>query len=184
MAEETFREITGIKVNYHYARNIYLKVFFKNSCSVDGGSSTTKLFNPQFYFLGFFLYTENTHFQENQRGFAIQFFFLDCNLSNKNLVYSLLLQKIRLPVLVFYKLELEVSLIILDVSLKFSQSFQNIEAAFKKCSTKLVVQQNDVMKYSSSAPMVKTRKVFLANLLKIELHRWYFLKNFTTSSKY
>ena len=45
-----------------------------------------------------------------------------------------------------------------EISLKFSPAFQNTEAASKRCSTKVVVQQNDMMKYSSSGPVVKSRK--------------------------
>ena len=84
---------------------------------------------------------------------------------------------------VSYKLELGICLIILDVSLNFSPVFQNIEAAFERCSTKVFVQQNNVMKYSSAAPVVKSRKVVHANLLKIELHRNYFSKNLTSRSE-
>ena len=41
------------------------------------------------------------------------------------------------------KLEFRICLIIPDVSLKVSPDFQNSEAAFERCSTKIVVQQND-----------------------------------------
>ena len=67
--------------------------------------------------------------------------------------------------------------------LNFSPVFQNIEAALERCSTKVFVQQNNVMKHSSAAPMVKSRKVLHANLLKIELHRNYFSKNLTSRSE-
>ena len=58
-----------------------------------------------------------------------------------HLAVSLFLQKIRLPALVSYKVELRVYLNIPNVSLKFSQVFQNIEAAFevfhkRSCSAK------------------------------------------------
>ena len=113
------------------------------------------------------------------------FFILDCNLSNKNLFVeeTLFLQKIRPPVLVSYKLELKICLIILDVSQKFSSVCHNTEAAFRRCFTKLFVQQNDVMKYSSSAPVVKIRKALHTNLLKIAPHQTYFSKNLTTISE-
>ena len=90
----------------------------------------------------------------------------------------LFLQKIKLLVLVSFKLELGTCLIIPDVSMKYSPAFQNIEAAFKKCSTKVVVHQNGVRKYSSTAPMVKSMKALRANLLKIQLHYRYFFKEF------
>ena len=87
-------------------------------------------------------------------------------------------------VLVSYKLELGICLVILNVSLEFSSDFYNTEAAFKKCSTKVVVQQNDMMKYSSSAPGIKCRKALLVNFLRMALHRWYFSKNLTTSTSF
>ena len=58
----------------------------------------------------------------------------------------------------------------LDVYLKFSPAFQDLEAAFERCFTEAVVQQNDVVKYSSSALMVKSRKALHANLLKFAIH--------------
>ena len=51
----------------------------------------------------------------------------------------------------------------------FSQFFLNTGAASKRCSIKAVVSQNDLIKYSSSAPGVKSRKALWANLLKIAL---------------
>ena len=64
-----------------------------------------------------------------------------------------------------------------------SRAFQNMEAAFERCSTK-VVQQNDVKKYNSSAPVVKGRKAYQTNLQKITFHQRYFSKNLTISSEY
>ena len=93
------------------------------------------------------------------------------------------LQKIRGRVLVSYKLELEICLIIPEVSLMFSSASYNTESAFERCSTKTVVQQNDVMKYSSSVLVVKSWKELQANLLKTELHHKYFSKNLTSSSE-
>ena len=84
--------------------------------------------------------------------------------------------------LVSNKLELGICVIILDVLVKFSLVFQNTEAAFGRCSTKTVVQQHDVMKYSFSTPVVKSRKVLHPNLLKTEICRRYFSNNLTTSS--
>ena len=60
---------------------------------------------------------------------------------------------------------LGIFLIISDVSVKFPPSFPNTEAAFNRCSTKIVAQQNYVMKYSSSAPLVKS-KVLRTNYWK------------------
>ena len=65
----------------------------------------------------------------------------------------------------------------------FSQFFFNTGAAFERCSIKVVVSQNDVIKYSSSAPGVKSRKALHSNLLKIALHHRYFTNNVTTSSE-
>ena len=58
-------------------------------------------------------------------------------------------------------------------------TFQSTEAAFESYSTKVVVQQNDVIKYSSSAPVVKSRKALHANLFKTAFHHRYFLRNLT-----
>ena len=71
-------------------------------------------------------------------------------------------------------MELRICLIIPDVSLKFSPAFQNIETAFKRCFLKEVVQQNYVMKYSSSAAVFKGWKELHANLLKSAPHCRYF----------
>ena len=49
------------------------------------------------------------------------------------ILFFLFLQKITRPIPVSQKLELEICLIIPDVSIKFSPAFQNIEAAFEKC---------------------------------------------------
>ena len=89
-------------------------------------------------------------------------------------------KKIRCPVLVSNELKLWICLIILNIFLEFSPAFQNTEAAFKRCSTKILVQQI-MMKYSSSVPVVKRRKALHANLLKIALHHRNFSKNLTTS---
>ena len=48
---------------------------------------------------------------------------------------------------------------------------------------KISVQQNDVMKCSSSAPVVKSSRVLNAKLLKVVLHHRYFSKNLNTNSK-
>ena len=94
----------------------------------------------------------------------------------------LLLQKIRRRVLVSSKVKLEICLVIPEVSLIFSQPFQNLEATFGRCSTKIVVQQNHLIRHSS-AQVVKSRIVLDANLLKTELHHKYFSKNLTASSE-
>ena len=94
-----------------------------------------------------------------------------------NLFVSLFLQKNRCPVLVSYKLELGICLIVSDVSLQFSPTLQNIEVAFERCSTRVVVQQDDEMKCSSSAPVIKSKKVLHSSLLKTALHQMYSSKN-------
>ena len=142
------------------------------------GSSARNLFRLLFYFLEFFLYNRNTVFRTISGKFIL-FFFLECNVSNKNLPFFL--QKLRRSALVIYKLELRICLIIPNVSLNFFPIF--LETAFERCSIKAVVSQNDVIKYSSSAPGVKSRKALHANLLKIALYHWYFTNNVTTSSE-
>ena len=86
----------------------------------------------------------------------------DNNIQLRIILFAFLfLQKIRLSAQVSFKVKLRLCIIIPDVCLKFSAAFQNIEAAFKRCSTKEVVQQNDTMKYSSSATVVKSRKALV-----------------------
>ena len=58
-----------------------------------------------------------------------------------------------------YKLELGICLIIPNVSLKFSPAFQNI-------SRKVVTHQNDVIKYSSSAPVLKKQDSVICKFTK------------------
>ena len=99
------------------------------------------------------------------------------------LFVSLFLQKIWLPILASYKLELRICLFLLDVALNFSPAFQNTEAAFEWCFTKEVVQQNEVIKYNSPGQVVKGRRALYANLLKIALYHKYFSKNLSTSSE-
>ena len=82
----------------------------------------------------------------------------------------------------FHKIRRRV-LIIPEVPLIFSPVFQNTEAAFKRCSTKIIVQQNDVMKHNSPALVVKSTKPLHENLLNTELHHTYSSKNLTTSSE-
>ena len=69
----------------------------------------------------------------------------------------------RRPLLVFYKLELGICLITPGTSLKFSPALQNIEAAFKRCSAKVIVQENDVLKSGSSKSVFKNRKALHGN---------------------
>ena len=85
----------------------------------------------------------------------------------------------RRCVLVSYKLKLEICIIISEVSLIFSSAFQNTEEVFERCSTKTGVQQNDVLKHSSSALVVKGRKALHTNLLKTELYYKYFSRIYT-----
>ena len=87
------------------------------------------------------------------------------------LFVSLFIQKIRRAVLVYYKLELGICLIIADIFLKFPQCFRTPEVAFERCSTEVIAQQNAVMEYRCAAPVVKSRKALHANLLKIKLYQ-------------
>ena len=134
-----------------------------------------------------FFYTLGTTIFRNTSERLLFIFFFDYNVLKKNLpIFCFFLKKIRLPALVSYKLELEVCLIIPNVSLKIFPAFQNIEqnieVAFERSFTKVVVQQNDTMKYTSATPMAKSRKVLHANLQKKTHHR-HFSKNLTTSSE-
>ena len=118
-----------------------------------------------------FFYTLRTTIFRNTSERLLFIFFVDCNVLKKNLpIFCFFLKKIRLPALVSYKLELEVCLIIPNVSLKIFPAFQNIEqnieVAFERSLTKVVVQQNDTMKYTSATPMAKSSKVLHANLQK------------------
>ena len=99
------------------------------------------------------------------------------------LIVSSFLQKIRRPVLISNKLELGICLIIQTVSYNFLQLFRTKNTAFESCSIKVVIQKNDVMKYSSSWPVVKRRKALYVNLLKITFHHRYFSKNLTSGSE-
>ena len=140
-------------------------------------------FTPSFVSKGFFYTLETPIFQEHQWTFAIHCFPLTSMCQTRIYLFvSLFLQKIWLPILVSYKLELRICLILVDVALKFSPAFQNKEAAFKRCFTKEVVQQNEVIKYNSPGQVVKGRKALHANLLKIALWHKYFSKNLSTSS--
>ena len=125
---------------------------------------------------------KNSFFQEHQWACAIHLFFLDCKMSNKNLTFCFFASsKIQTLCTSFL---LPGTWIFSNYSRSFLSLFppasQNTEAAFEKCSTKVVVQQNDVTKHSSSAQVVKSRKVLHANLLKTELHHKYFPKNLTS----
>ena len=121
-------------------------------------------------------------FRNTSECVAIHLFFLDCKVSNKNLTFCFFASS---------KIQTLCTSFLLPGTWNFSnysRSFlslfppasQNTEAAFEKCSTKVVVQQNDVTKHSSSAQVVKSRKVLHANLLKTELHHKYFSKNLTS----
>ena len=74
-------------------------------------------------------------------------------------------------------MEIGIFLIILDISLKVSPAFQNTEADFELCCTKVVGQQNGVMKYSSSAPVVKQEN-FTSKYTKISALSKVFFKEF------
>ena len=115
---------------------------------------------------------------------AIHFFSLNTKCQTRIYLFvSLFIQKIRYRVLVSYILELGVCLIILDVFLKLSLAFRNTGAALDRCCTKIVAQQNNVMKHSFSAPVVKSKKALHVNLLKTELHHKYSSKHLIISSE-
>ena len=128
---------------------------------------------PAVLFPKLFLYINSAFCLNHQWACPIHFFFLDCKVSNKNLPFvSLLFQKIRCSVLLSFKLKLETCPIMPKVSLIFSPAFQDTEA-FMGWSTRIGVQQN-VMKHSFSALVVKSRKTLHVNLLKTKLHNKYF----------
>ena len=91
----------------------------------------------------------------------------------------LFLQKFWRPVLVSHKVELG---ILSNYSESFS-AFQNKEAALERCSTKVAVRQNVVMKYNSSAPAVKSRKALHTTLRKTAFHKKNFSKKLTARSE-
>ena len=78
--------------------------------------------------LEFFLYIRNIYFQEHQWAFVMHFFSLTGTCQTRIYLFvSLLLQKIRLPLLFSDKIKLENCLTILEVSQKFYAAFQNTE---------------------------------------------------------
>ena len=148
------------------------------------GSLAGNLFQLQFYVLIFFNALRTPFFRTTRELAPFTFFSLAAKCQTKIYLFvSLFLQKIRRRVLASYKLKLEICLIILEVFLIFAPAFHDTQAAFEKCSTKIVFQQNDVVKHSSSALVVKSRKALHANLIKAELHCKYFSNNLTTSSE-
>ena len=108
------------------------------------------------------------------------FFHLHCKVSKKNLpLFFIDSSKNQAPCTVS-KVEFGICLIIPDISLKISPVFHNAKASSMRCSTKWFFSKNDVMKYSSSAPVVKSGKHYIfKNLLKVALHYGYCLKNLT-----
>ena len=186
--ENLFRKITGNKVSDHYVRIHIFKSLSKNSCSADvnnikntlaellgnacnkcsGGSSTNNLFRPRIF------YTLGTPIFRNTSESLLFIFFLNAMCQKRIYLFvSSFLRKIKFPLLISHMLRLGIFLIIPDVSRNFPSFFQNIKAAFERCSTKVIVQQNDFMNYSSFGPMVKSRKALHGNLPKIELHHRY-----------
>ena len=78
--------------------------------------------------LGFFLYIRNINFQKHQWAFVMHFFSLTGTYQTRIYLFvSLLLQKIRSPLLFSDKVKLENCLTILEVSQKFYATFQNLE---------------------------------------------------------
>ena len=95
----------------------------------------------------------------------------------KQEVLFLFLQNICGPVVVSYKLELG---ILFNYSESFP-AFQNKEAALERCSTKVAVRQNVVMKYNSSAPVLKSRKALHTTLQKTAIRKKKFFKEVRTA---
>ena len=90
------------------------------------------------------------------------------------LFVSLFIQKIRRAVLVYYKLELGICLIIADIFLNFSPAFQNTRSSFREVFHRSHCSASTVMEYRCSAPVIRSRKALHANLLKIKLYQRYF----------
>ena len=90
------------------------------------------------------------------------------------------LQKIRLPVLVSYKLKLGICLIIPLVSSESSPAFQNIEAASEHGTMFREVFHKSSCSAKSNIALLHQRSI--VGKRYIELHHRYFLKNLTTSS--
>ena len=87
------------------------------------------------------------------------------------LFVSLFRQKIRCHVLVSYKLELGICLIIPNVSLNFFPAFQNRDATSERCSRKVVDQQNfyNGGQIRRQPPEVFFKKLRSTTLLKKDL---------------
>ena len=191
--------MTANRVSYHYARNIYLNIFLKiaipkilatwitfqswkilakllqNTCNkYDKGLQTATYFD--------FFY-KNIYFQEHQWAFPIHFFSFTVMCQTRIYFFvSLFLQKIRCLLQVSGKLGFGTCLIIPNVSLNFFPAYQNIEASFERYhKSTLFVQTCD--EYSTSPPVVKSRKTFSANSLIIAPLHKRFSKNLTASSK-
>ena len=93
------------------------------------GYSARNLFRLLFYFLEFFLYNRNTVFRTISESLFFFFSWLQCV---KQEFTFLFLQKIRRSVLVIYKLELRIYLIIPNVSLKFFPIFLEHRSSFRE----------------------------------------------------
>ena len=88
------------------------------------------------------------------------------------LFVSLFLRKIRRPVLVSNKLELGICLIILDVSLNFSQ-FSDHSSSFREVYSLTCVE----------IQLRKSKKALHANLIKVALYHRYFSKILISSEE-
>ena len=86
-----------------------------------------------------------------------EFFFLTAFSQNLFLCFF---KKSLFPLLVFYKLEPGICIIIPDISLKFSLAFQNIELVSRGVPQKYkFVQHRDVMKYISVINIILLQKI-------------------------
>ena len=126
------------------------------------------------------------------------FFFTAMCQEELTLFTPLFLQKIRRPVLVS-AVKFPVKLLSANMQTGLPQVFRILRSShcekmfYKKFSqnktcagvsfitNRLGVNYNDVMKYSFSAAVIQSWWALHVNLLKIELHRRYFSRNFTTS---
>ena len=154
-----------------------LEKLLENTCNRYGGYlQQATYFGRSFIFEAFF-YTLGTPFFETTRTclppISSTYLFLSLPGKCQTRIYfflSLFLKKDHGLFTSFLQTGAENLSHYFSVSLKFSKNFQNTEAAFERCSEKIVVWQNDLMKYSNSTALVKRRKALHKNLLKTELH--------------
>ena len=136
---------------------------------------------PIVLFLRYFSIHYEPYFQDHQRACAIYLFLLTAKCQTR--IYLFVSSKIKT---LCTSCRETGTLNLSNYSgcfLIISTAFQKTETAFERCSTKLVLQQNDVVEYSSSVLVVKSRKALHTNLLKTELYHKYFSNDLTTISK-